>query len=498
MQAMSSGSGAPGDAFFSRPQRNLVGRERVPALSGREWQVHDPSTGRVLMSTPDSAREDVDHAVRVARRAFESGPWPRLSPYERSRLMLRFADAVEAHQEELARIEAIDAGKPLTQARYVDVPLALHQLHFYAGLVTKTAGRTITPSVPYMSGTTFHAYSVREPVGVAGLITPFNFPLLLAAMKVAPALAAGCTMVLKPDERAPGSSLRLAELALEAGIPEGVLNVVCGGPTPAPRWRRTRRWTRSPSPARPRPGATSCARRGETSRRCRWSWAGTRPASSSATPIWRGPSPASPRAPSPTPASAAWPGRRVFVEDAVYDQVMAGLVKHATGLKIGAAGEAETELGPLITEEHREKVLGYLDGARAGGAQFLTGGKTVGREGYFLEPTVVVDARRDTPFMRDEVFGPVAKVVRFRDPEEAIAQANDSVYGLAAGLWTTDVSKAHRVAAALKAGTVWVNCYNVFDTALPFGGYKQSGWGRESSPETIELYTELKTVCVAL
>jgi phenylacetaldehyde dehydrogenase len=484
--------------FFATAKRNLIGKEWLPAASGREQKVLDPSTGAVLMTTPLSAAEDVDRAVAAARRAFDHGTWPRLTPYERSRIILKLADLVEANLEELAQIEAIDAGKPIMQARYVDAPLALHQLHFYAGLVTKQGGRTITPSCPYMPGTTFHAYTTREPVGVVGLITPFNFPLLLGTMKVAPALAAGCTMVLKPDERAPGSLLRLAELALAAGVPEGVINVVTGAAEAG-----------AALAAHPQVDKIAFTGSSEAGRSVLQAAAGNLKKVSlelggnSPNIVFRDAD--LQRAIAGAGAAAftnagecCVAGARLYVEDAVYDQVVEGLISHARGLKVGPAMDDSTQLGPLITGEQVARVVGYFEGARAEGARFRHGGKKVAREGYFLEPTVVTDAPPGSKFMTEEVFGPVAKVVRFSSVAEVITQANDSPFGLAAALWTQDVSKAHRVAAALKAGTVWVNCYNVFDTALPFGGYKQSGWARESCPEALDLYTETKTVCLAL
>ena len=460
--------------------------------------MFDPSTGGVLMTTPLSAREDVHGAVLAARRAFDQGTWPRLTPYERSRVMLKLADLIEANQEELAQIEAIDAGKPIMQARYVDVPLTLHQFHFYAGLVTKLGGRTITPSCPYMPGTTFHAYTAREPVGVVGLITPFNFPLLLGAMKIAPALAAGCTMVLKPDERAPGSLLRLAELALAAGVPEGVINVVTGGSETGAELAAHEQVDKIAFTGSVEAGRSVLRAASGNLKKVSLELGGNSP-----NIIFKDADLAKAVAGAGAAAytnagECCVSGARLYVEEAVYDQVVEGLIGFARGLKIGPAMDDSTQLGPLITAEHVARVVGYLEGARADGAHCLYGGKKVTRDGYFLEPTVVSEAPANSKFMTEEVFGPVAKVVRFSSVAEVIAQSNDSPFGLAAGVWTQDVSKAHRVAAALKAGTVWVNCYNVFDTALPFGGYKQSGWARESCPEALDLYLETKTVCLAL
>ena len=486
------------ESFFAQAKRNLVGANWLPALSGRELAVADPSTGRTLMTTADSGGEDVHQAVRAARAAFDHGPWPKLTPFERARILRTWADLIDRHREQLARIEAIDTGKPIMQARHVDVPLALHQFHFYAGLVPQLGGRTITPSCPYTPATKYHAYTLREPVGVIGAITPFNFPLLLGAMKIAPALAAGCTLVLKPDERAPGSSLRLGELALEAGLPEGVFNVVTGGAE-----------TGAALAAHPQVDKIAFTGSSEAGRSVMRAAAGNLKKVSlelggnCPNIIFADADLAQAVAGAGAGAytnagECCVAGARVFVEAAVYDQVLEGLIAHARGLKIGPAANETTELGPLITAEHLGRVLGYLEAARAEGGRTRQGGKRLPGEGFFLEPTVVTDAREGGRFMADEVFGPVAKVIRFEDFSEVITQANASPYGLAAGIWTHDVSKAHRAAAALKAGTVWVNCYNIFDTALPFGGYKQSGWGRESCPEALELYTETKTVCLAL
>jgi phenylacetaldehyde dehydrogenase len=498
MQAAKAVADAGTASFFARARNNLIGSAWVPAASGKTIAVADPSTGGVLMNTPDSAAEDVTRAVAAARRAFDSGPWPRMMPLERARVLRRLADLVEKNQEELARIEAIDSGKPINQARYVDVPLSLNQLHFYAGLVPQMYGRTITPSCPYMPDTKFHAYTTRQPLGVAALIIPFNFPLLLGTMKVAPALAAGCTIILKPDERAPASSLRMAELALEAGVPEGVFNVVTGGETTGQALSAHPQIDKIAFTGSTEAGRDVLAKASGNLKKVSLELGGNAP-----NIIFKD---ADVDAAVAGACAGAFTnagelctaGARLYVEEALYDQVMSGLVKGANGLKLGPAIEDGTTMGPLITREHLEKVAGYVESGRDSGGKVVTGGSVLPGPGYFMQPTIVADAPHASPFMAEEVFGPVLKVARFRDVDELVAAANDTPYGLAAGFWTRDVSKAHQVAAALKAATVWVNCFNVFDTALPFGGYKQSGWGRESCPEALDLYTEVKTVCIAL
>ncbi len=483
--------------FLERAGNLWIDGQWRAARLGETFDVYNPATGEIIAHCAAGDKADIDAAVHAARRAFDSGPWSRMTPSERGRLIWKLGDLVEEHGDELAELETLDNGKPLAVARAADVPLAVDLFRYMAGWATKIHGQTIPISV---AGSEFFSYTTREPIGVAGQIIPWNFPLLMAAWKLGPALAAGCTVVLKPAEQTPLERLRLGELIEEAGFPEGVVNIVTGlGETAG-------------AALAAHPDVDKIAFTGSTEVGRLIVEAAAKSNLKKVTLELGGKSPniiladADLKAAIPGAASAIFfnhgqcccAGSRLYVQNSVYDEVVEGVAHHAREIRVGSGFDAATQMGPLVSQEQLERVCGYIDAGLRDGAQLAAGGKRLGERGYFVEPTVFAGTRQSMKIVREEIFGPVVAAMPFDDPDEVLPLANDSTYGLAAAVWTRDISKAHRLARRLKAGTVWINCYNVFDAALPFGGYKESGWGREMGLAAVELYTEVKAVTTRL
>jgi len=484
--------------FLEKPHQILIDGKWMNAASGKTFPTYNPATGEVLADVAEGDREDVERAVKAARKAF-TGPWSRLTASERGRLIWKLADLLEAHLDEFALIETLDNGKPLAVARAADVPLAVDLFRYMAGWATKLEGTTIPISVPYTPGAKYLAYTLREPVGVVAQIIPWNFPLLMAAWKLGPALASGCTVVLKPAEQTPLSALRLGQLFSEAGFPDGVVNIV-------PGYGETAGAALASHPDVDKVAFTGSTEVGKlivhaatgNLKKVSLELGGKSPnvvfkdadldtaIAGSASAIFF------------NHGQCCCAGSRLYVERPVYDRVVEGVANQAKKIKVGSGLEADTNMGPLVSQEQLDRVCNYLEIGMSEGAKAMAGGKKVGDRGYFVEPTVLVNTQESMKVVQEEIFGPVVAAIPFDDPEELMPRANDTVYGLAAGIWTKDISKAHRLAEGLRAGTVWINCYNIFDAALPFGGYKQSGWGREMGKDVLELYSQTKAVCTRI
>ncbi|HWY67649.1 MAG TPA: aldehyde dehydrogenase family protein [Terriglobales bacterium] len=479
--------------FLATPRKLLIDGRWVAASSGKTFDSIDPATGEVLARVAEGDKADIDLAVKAARRAFESGPWAKMSASERGRIIWKIADLLEQHTEELAELETLDNGKPISVSRVADVPLAVDLFRYMAGWSTKIEGSTIPVAGP------FFAYTRREPIGVVGQIIPWNFPLLMAAWKLGPALATGCTIVLKPAEQTPLSALRLGELALEAGLPPGVLNIVTGfGETAG-----------AALAAHPDVDKIAFTGSTEVGKLIVHAAAGNL---KKVTLELGGKSPnivfddADVNKATAGAANAIFfnhgqcccAGSRLFVEDKIFDKVVEGISESAKKIRVGPGMNPDTQMGPLVSDEQFRRVCGYMEAGLNEGAKAVVGGKKVGNRGYFVEPTVLVNTNPKMKVVQEEIFGPVVTAMPFKSVDEIATEANNTSYGLAAGIWTKDIAKAHSLANKLKAGTVWINCYNVFDAAMPFGGYKQSGWGREMGKEALELYTETKAVCVKI
>jgi phenylacetaldehyde dehydrogenase len=421
-----------------------------------------------------------------------------MTPSERGRIIWRIGDLILEHLDELAQLESLDNGKPFAVARAADVTLAADMFHYMAGWATKIEGNTISISVPYMPGANFHSYTLREPVGVVGQIIPWNFPLLMAAWKLGPALATGNCVVLKPAEQTPLTALRLAGLIAEAGIPEGVVNVVPGfGQTAGAALAAHNDVDKVAFTGSTEVGKLIAQAATGNLKKVSLELGGKSPnvVFDDAEP---GAIEGAANAIFFNHGQCCCAGSRLYVQRGRFDEVVDGVAEIAKSIKMGPGMEPGTQMGPMVSDEQMRRVTGYLDAGKAEGATALSGGGRFGDRGYFVEPTVLTNTRPDMKVVREEIFGPVVVAAPFSDLDEVAAVANDTPYGLGAGIWTRDISKAHALAKKIRAGSVWINCYNVFDAALPFGGYKQSGWGREMGHEVLEAYTEVKAVTTLL
>jgi len=486
------------EQFLGAPRQLFIGGQWADSASGRTFATPNPATGETLAQVAEGEAEDINRAVEAARRAFEEGPWSRMTPSERGRIIWRIGDQILAHLDELAQLESLDNGKPFAVARAADVPLAADMFHYMAGWATKIEGNSINISVPYMPGANFHSYTLREPVGVVGQIVPWNFPLLMAAWKIAPALATGNTVVLKPAEQTPLTALRLAELIAEAGIPDGVVNVVPGfGETAGAALASHHDVDKIAFTGSTEVGKLIANAATGNLKKVSLELGG------------KSPNVVFDDADDTAIAGAAGAiffnhgqccvaGSRLYVQEGRFDEVVDGVAEIAKSIKLGPGLEQDTQMGPLVSDEQLRRVTGLVDSGIAEGATALSGGGRHGNRGYFVEPTVLTNTHPEMTVVREEIFGPVVVAAPFSDLDEVAAVANDSPYGLGAGIWTKDISKAHALAKKIRAGSIYINCYNVFDAALPFGGYKQSGWGREMGHEVLNNYTEVKAVTTLL
>jgi acyl-CoA reductase-like NAD-dependent aldehyde dehydrogenase len=476
------------------PKKLLIGGKWVPAKSGKTFETINPANEEVIGLVAEGDKADIDDAVKAARKAFEDSTWSGINPHQRARLLYKVADLIEKNAEQLAEIETLDNGKTIFESKNIDVPITAEVFRYYAGWATKIYGET-NPSEPSVFN-----FTLREAVGVCGQIIPWNFPLLMASWKLAPALACGNTVVLKPAEQTPLSALRLGELMMEAGIPEGVVNIVTGfGPTAGGALASHMDVDKVAFTGSGEVGKEILKASTSNLKRVSLELGG------------KSPNIIFPDADMNTAVFGSMmgiflnqgqvccAGSRIFVQEKMYDQFTDSLTGMAAGLTLGDPFDPNTRMGPLVSKEQHERVLGYLKIGKDEGAKTNIGGERGPQErGYFVKPTVLTGVKNNMRIAREEIFGPVATAIPFKDENDAILQGNDTTYGLAAAVWTKDISRALTVARKLRAGTVWINTYGALDPISPFGGYKQSGFGRELGKHSIELYTQIKSVMAKL
>ena len=476
-----------------RQKQCFIGGEWIPAESGETFETIHPATGEVIAQVAKGDEADVNKAVAAARKAFDEGPWRQMDARERGEIMYRLADLIEAEMEELAALETLDNGKPISDSLAADLPLTIDCLRYYAGYADKIHGQTIPVRGNYFT------YTKKEPVGVVGQIIPWNFPMLMVAWKWGPALAAGCTIVMKPAEQTPLTCLRMARLAQKAGIPDGVINVVPGfGPTAGAAIVKHPGIDKVAFTGEYKTAQTIMADASQTLKRLTFELGGKSPnvvfndadldaaAAGSHFGLYF------------NQGQCCCAGSRLFVQEDVHDEFVAKLVAMNQSRVVGDHFDKATQQGPQVDQAQFDKILKYIDIGKNEGAQCLTGGTRYGEEGFFIEPTLFDGVTDQMQIATDEIFGPVMSILTFKDTEDLIQRANNTFYGLAAAVWSRDIGKAHLLADRVRAGTVWVNCYDVFDAAAPFGGFKMSGIGRELGEEGLKNYLETKTVTVAL
>ncbi len=476
------------------PTRLLIDGEWHDAASGKTFETINPATEQVIARVAEADKPDVDRAVAAARRAFEEGPWRKMSGGQRGRLLYKLADLIEAHQEDLAALETLDNGKPYGDSLNADLPLTIACYRYYAGWADKIHGKTIPIEGPYF------CYTRHEPVGVCGQIIPWNFPLLMQAWKFGPALAAGNTVILKVAEQTPLTALRVGELAMQAGFPPGVINILTGfGPTAGGALARHMDVDKVAFTGSTEVGHEILKASAESNlKRVTLELGGKSPNIVFADADLEEAIEGAFFGLFFNQGQCCCAGSRLFVEDRIHDEFLTRIVDRTKKQRVGDPFAAETTQGPQVDRTQFNKVIGYIEAGKKEGARLHCGGGRHGNKGYYIEPTVFSDVSDNMKIAREEIFGPVLSVIRFKAIDEVVRRANTTNYGLAAAVWTRDITKAHAIANGVKAGTVWVNCYDVFDAAAPFGGFKESGLGRELGEYGLNNYTEVKTVTIKI